>query len=122
MCESVMSRKSPPLMFGADTSRTNPSQKVPSLNSVLKLLRKLNSAVALVTCTPNRSSELSLIPSGSGVKALLGGLSDITVVVTQSPAQPGGRAGAVTLSQFSMQGLGPFGKTLIEVLVPVIEA
>ena len=81
--------------------------------SVLKLLRKLNVAVALVTFTPMRSSTLSLIPSWSGMKTLLGALSDIAVVVTHiapSPGtgfvaiQPGGNAGAVTLSQFSMHG------------------
>ena len=33
-------------MFGEDTSSTNPSQYVPPLNSVSKLFRKLNVAVA----------------------------------------------------------------------------
>src|SRR5438105_4001428 len=63
--------------------------------------------------TPNLSSTLSLIPSWSGMKALLGALSDIAVVVTHmtpSPGsglnalQPGGNAGALTESQFSTQG------------------
>src|SRR5262249_20713951 len=102
-----------PLMLGADTSSTYPSQNTPPLISVLKLLRKLKVALALVTLTCVWSSTLSLIPSWSGMKALLGALSDIDVVVTHSvpspgsgfdATQPGGSAGAVTLSQFSTHG------------------
>src|SRR5438034_11493478 len=70
-------------------------------------------ADGLVTVTPNLSRTLSLIPSWSGIKALLGAVSEVTVVVTHmtpSPGsgfdalQPGGNAGAVTESQFSTQG------------------
>src|SRR5436190_9913650 len=115
ICESVTSRKSPPLMLGADISSTYPSQKTPPLNSVLKLLRKLIMGDALVTVTPVLSRTLSLIPSWSGIKALLGALSEVSVVVTHrvpSPgsgfvaAHPAGNAGAVTESQFSTHGTG----------------
>src|SRR5213592_4719319 len=108
-----MSKKSPPLMLGADTSSTYPSQNIPPLISVLKLLRKLITGEVLVKLTPTLSSTLSLIPSWSATKALLGAVSEVTVVVahmTPSPGSgfeathPGGSAGAVTLSQFSMQG------------------
>src|SRR5436853_2019353 len=100
-------------MLGADISSTYPSQNMPPLISVLKLLRKLIIADGLVTVTLVLSRTLSLIPSWSGTKALLGALSDIAVVVTHitpSPGsgfdatQPGGNAGAVTLSQFSVHG------------------
>src|SRR5437870_5062760 len=110
-----MSKNAPPLIPGADTSSTYPSQNIPILISVLKLFRKLIMGEVLVTVTPILSRTLSLIPSWSGMKASLGALSGVTVEVTHrvpSPGsgfdatQPGGRAGAVTLSQFSMQG-GP---------------
>src|SRR5207253_10688724 len=108
-----MSRKSPPLIPGADTSSTYPSQNMPPLISVLKLLRKLIIGDALVTVTPILSRTLSLIPSWSATKASLGAVSGVTVVVTHmvpSPGsgfdatQPGGNAGAVTVSQFSTHG------------------
>src|SRR5207253_8138901 len=108
-----MSRKSPPLIPGADTSSTYPSQNMPPLISVLKLLRKLIIGDALVTVTPVLSRTLSLIPSWSATKASLGAVSGVTVVVTHmvpSPGsgfdatQPGGNAGAVTVSQFSTHG------------------
>src|SRR5262249_22143537 len=113
-----MSKNSPPLMFGAETSKFQQSQNVPPLISVLKLLRKLNVASALITVTPGRSRTLSLIPSWSATKALLGGLSDMFVDVahiTPSPGsgllatQPAGNAGAVTPSKFSphSSGVGP---------------
>src|SRR5438477_2136311 len=114
-CESVMSRKLPPLMFGADTSSTYPSQNMPPLISVLKLFRQLIIGDALVTMTPILSTTLSLIPSWSGTKTSLGALSGTTVEVTHMTPSPGsgfvavqpvGRAGAVTLSQFSTHG-GP---------------
>src|SRR5438477_6444440 len=110
-----MSRKSPPLIPGADTSSTYPSQNMPPLISVLKLLRKLIMGEVLVIETPVLSRTLSLIPSWSGTKASLGALSGVMVEVTHktpSPGsgfdatQPGGKAGAVTLSKFSMHG-GP---------------
>src|SRR5437762_6157583 len=100
-------------MLGADTSSTYPSQKIPPLNSVLKLLRKLIMGDVLVTVSPALSRTLSLIPSWSGTKASLGAVSGVSVVVTHmtpSPAigfvavQPAGSAGAVTLSQFSTHG------------------
>src|SRR5436190_1582624 len=103
-------------MLGADTSSTYPSQKIPPLNSVLKLLRKLIMGDVLVTVTAALSRTLSLIPSWSGTKASLGAVSGVSVVVTHmtpSPGsgfvavQPAGSAGAVTLSQFSTQGLPP---------------
>src|SRR5436190_9987760 len=70
---------------------------------------------ALVTATPVLSRTLSLIPSWSGIKALLGALSELSVVVTHRVPSPGsgfvavqpvGNAGAVTESQFSTQGTG----------------
>src|SRR5437763_9124463 len=73
-------------------------------------------ADGLATTTLILSRTLSLIPSWSGTKASLGAVSGVTVVVTHitpSPAigfvavQPAGSAGAVTLSQFSTQGLPP---------------
>src|SRR5437762_14143654 len=100
-------------MLGADTSSTYPSQKVPPLNSVLKLLRKLIMVDVIVTVSPARSRTLSLIPSWSGTKASLGAVSGVSVVVTHmtpSPGsgfvavQPAGSAGAVTPSQFSTHG------------------
>src|SRR5204862_849281 len=108
-----MSKKSPPLIPGAETSNTYPSQNVPPLISVLKLLRKLIMGDALVIVTPALSRTLSLIPFWSPTKASLGGVSGVTVEVThrtQSPGsglvavQPVGSAGAVTLSQFSTHG------------------
>src|SRR5438477_5817559 len=115
-CESVMSRKLPPLMFGADTSSTYPSQNMPPLISVLKLFRQLIMGDVLVTMTPILSTTLSLIPSWSGTKTSLGALSGITVEVTHMTPSPGsglvavqpvGSAGAVTLSQFSTHGPEP---------------
>src|SRR4029079_3312197 len=115
--ESVISRNSPPLMFGEETSRTYPSQKIPSLNSVLKLFRKLITALA-PTVTFALVNTLSLIPSWSPINASLGALSgDVTEVthIVPSPGsglvatQPAGNAGAATESQFSTQlpiGLG----------------
>src|SRR5436190_6621948 len=102
-------------MLGADTSSTYPSQKIPPLNSVLKLLRKLIMGDVLVTISPALSTTLSLIPSWSGTKASLGAESGVSVVVTHmtpSPGsgfvavQPAGSAGAVTPSQFSTHGTG----------------
>src|SRR5258707_5887797 len=61
------------------------------------------------------SRTLSLIPSWSGIKALLGALSEVSVVVTHRVPSPGsgfvavqpvGNAGAVTESQFSTHGTG----------------
>src|SRR5437773_4802084 len=108
-----MSKKSPPLIPGAETSRTNPSQNVPPLISVLKLLRKLIMGDVLFIVTPALSRTLSLIPFWSPTKASLGGVSGVTVVVTHRTPSPGsglvavqpvGSAGAVTLSQFSTHG------------------
>src|SRR5438132_3385750 len=108
-----MSKKSPPLILGADTSSTYPSQNMPPLISVLKLLRKLIMGDVLVTMTPVLSRTLSLIPSWSGIKASLGAESGVTVEVTHMmplpgsglvAVQPGGNAGAVTPSQFSTHG------------------
>src|ERR1700693_907404 len=108
-----MSKKSPPLIPGAETSSTYPSQNVPPLISVLKLLRKLIMGDVLVIVTPALSRTLSLIPFWSATKASLGGVSGVVVEVTHwSPSagsglvavQPVGSAGAVTLSQFSTQG------------------
>src|SRR5437667_4503134 len=108
-----MSKKSPPLIPGADISSTYPSQNMPPLISVLKLFRQLIIGDALVTMTPILSTTLSLIPSWSGTKASLGAVSGITVEVTHMTPSPGsgfvavqpvGSAGAVTLSQFSRHG------------------
>src|SRR5204862_574052 len=101
-------------MLGADTSSTYPSQKIPPLNSVLKLLRKLIMGDVLVTVSPALSRTLSLIPSWSGTNASLGAVSGVSVVVTHMtpspgpgfvPVQPARSAGAVTLPHFSTQGL-----------------
>src|SRR5580765_517266 len=107
---SVTSVKAPPFMFGEDTSSTYPSQYVPPLNSVSKLFRKLNVAVAEFTIMSRLSRYLSLIPSWSTTKTSLGGVSGPMVEVAHisgSPepfdaVQPAGRAGAVTPSKFSM--------------------
>src|SRR4029079_5709634 len=108
-------------MFGEETSNTYPSQKIPSLNSVSKLFRKLNTAEALFTVTLIRSSTLSLIPSWSGTKASLGAVSGEIVDVTHmvpSPGSglvathPGGNAGAVTPSKFSTHGPDGLGATV----------
>src|SRR3982074_2983159 len=110
-----MSKNAPPLMLGADTSSTYPSQNIPILISVSKLFRKLIMGEVLVTVTPILSRTLSLIPSWSRTKASLGAVLGVTVEVTHMTAspgtgfdavQPGGRAGAVTPSQFSTQGAG----------------
>src|SRR5205085_7351186 len=79
-------------------------------NSVLKLLRKLIIGDVLVTVIV-LPTTVSLIPSWSGVNRSLGGLSGFTVDVTQPPAQPGGRAGAVTPSKFSTHGCDGVGLT-----------
>ena len=116
-----MSKKAPPLIPGADTSSTNPSQKIPPLNSVLKLFRKVIMGDVLVMATFNLSRTLSLIPSWSAIKASLGGLSGVVVEVTHmvpSPGsgfdatQPAGSAGAVTPSKFSTHG--PVGVGLVD--------
>src|ERR1700730_17088411 len=110
---SVTSVKLPPFMFGEDTSSTSPSQNTPPLISVLKLLRKLNVAAADVTLMLREIRYLSLIPFWSGMKASLGGVSAVSVVVTHRvgsgipivsfiATHPAGRAGAVTPSKFSM--------------------
>src|ERR1044071_7135822 len=115
MCESVKSKKSPPLMLGEDISSTYPSQNIPPLISVLKLFRKVIMGDVLETATPPLSRTLSLIPSWSATKASLGGVSGVTVVVAHmvpSPGsglvavQPAGNAGAITPSQFSTHGFG----------------
>src|SRR4029078_11085344 len=102
-------------MFGEETSNTYPSQKIPSLNSVSKLFRKLNTAEALFTVTLIRSNTLSLIPSWSGTKASLGAVSGEIVDVTHMVPSPGsglvanhpaGNDGDVTLSRFSTHGQG----------------
>lgn len=105
-----MSVKAPPLIFGDEISSTPPSQKMPSLNSVLKLLRKLNCAVAEFIGMPTESSRLSLTTSASLINALFGAELGVVVVVTHigaGPAafvatQPNGSAGAVTPSKFSV--------------------
>src|SRR6185436_11672103 len=118
MCESVTSRKSPPLMFGAETSSTPPSQNTPSLISESKLLRNVSTAAAVCTCTLSRSTTLSLTPSWSGTNALFGGLSDEVVEVAKPTPSPGtgldathpaGNAGAVTPSKFSVHVPPPPG-------------
>src|SRR5712671_5713731 len=100
-------------MLGADISSTYPSQNMPPLISVLKLFRKLIMGDVLETATPILSRTLSLIPSWSAIKALLGAVSEVTVVVTHMVPSPGsglvavqfgGNAGAVTSSQFSTHG------------------
>src|SRR5450759_1033204 len=100
-------------MLGADTSSTYPSQNVPPLISVLKLLRKVIIGAVLVMVTPVLSRTLSLIPSWSGMKASLGALSGVMVEVTHMmplpgsgfvAVQPAGNAGAITSSKFSTQG------------------
>src|SRR5438874_5779184 len=79
---SVTSVKVPPFMLGEDTSSTYPSQNTPPLISVLKLFRKLNVAAADVTLMLREIRYLLLIPSWSGRRALLGGVSEVSVVVT----------------------------------------
>src|SRR5947207_1949310 len=108
-----MSKNSPPLMPGADTSSTYQSPQVPPLISRLKLLRKLIMGDVLVIVTPALSRTLSLIPFWSPTKASLGGELGVTVEVTHITPSPGsglvavqpvGSAGAVTPSQFSTHG------------------
>src|SRR5678816_1909506 len=103
-------------MLGEETSSIPPPQNSPSLNSVSKLFRNLMMALPLVIVTPGRTSTLSLIPSWSGTKALFGGVSGELVEVTHivpSPGsglvatQPGGYAGAVTESKFSLKTTVP---------------
>src|ERR1700693_91351 len=105
-----MSKKSPPLIPGAETSSTYPSQNVAPLISVLKLFRKLIMGDVLVIVTPALSRTLSLIPFWSATKASLGGVSGVTVEVTHMTPSPGsglvavqpvGSAGATTPSKFS---------------------
>src|SRR5438477_7044679 len=88
-------------------------------------------ADVLVIVTPVLSRTLSLIPSWSGIKASLGRVSGVTVVVTHmtpSPGigfdatQPGGRAGAVTPSQFSTHGPAGVGVGLAPPAVAVAVA
>ena len=74
---------------------------------------ELITAEAFIIVTPILSRTLSLIPSWSAMNASLGALSGVVVEVTHmvpSPGsgfvatQPGGSAGAVTLSKFSRHG------------------
>src|ERR1700749_2395062 len=114
---SVTSVNAPPLMFGEEISTTPPSQYVPSLNSVSKLFRNVSTGAPELTTPPARSSTLSLTVVVSLMNALLGAVSDPVVEVTQpgggpdtaAVVQPGGNAGAVTPSKFSVHapaGLG----------------
>src|SRR5438132_8504580 len=107
---SVTTVNAPPLILGDETSSTYPSQNIPPLISVLKLLRKLMTAEADVIVMGRLSRTLSLIPSWSGMKASFGAVSGVTVEVTHmipSPGsgfvatQPAGSAGATTPSKFS---------------------
>ena len=100
-------------MLGEDTSNTPPSQYVPSLNSVSKLFRKLNTGAAELITTPERSSTLSLITAVSATNALLsvsGSPVEVTQVgggpTTMVCVHPGGNAGGVTPSKFSVQAAG----------------
>jgi hypothetical protein len=107
-----MSVKAPPLILGEETSSTPPSQYTPPLNSVLKLLRKLNCTDTELMAMPGVSRTLSLIPFWSGMNASFGGVSGVKVEVThRTPlpgtgfvaTQPAGSAGAVTPSKFSVR-------------------
>ena len=62
---------------------------MPPLNSVLKLLRKLNCAEAELMVMLGVSRTLSLIPSWSGMKAALGAVSGVIVEVTHRRRHPG---------------------------------
>src|ERR1044071_7550528 len=110
-----MSVNIPPLMLGEDTSNPPPSQYVPLLNSVLKLLRKGRVALAELTMMLRETRYLSVTPFWSSTKALLGGVSETLLTVIHftplsggSPwlvaVQPAGRAGAVTPSKLSTHG------------------
>src|SRR5436189_6122978 len=100
-------------MLGEETSRTPPSRPF----SRLKLLRKLSWAKAEVTVRPGVSRRLSLIVTGSSTNASLGAVSGVRFEVTQSGAgpaafvadQPAGKAGATTLSKFSLKGVPEHG-------------
>src|ERR1700694_268240 len=111
-----MSVKAPPLILGEDTSSTHPSQNTSvggGSCSVLKLLRKLITGAAELMLMGRVSRTLSLIISWSSMKASLGGVSGVTVVVTHRMPLPGigfvathpaGRAGAITPSKASVHG------------------
>src|ERR1043165_3169388 len=110
-----MSVKVPPLMLGEETSSTPPSQKIPLLISVLKLLRESKVAEAELTMMLRETRYLSVTPFWSSTNALLGGVSETLVTVIHftplsggAPllvaVHPEGRAGAVTPSKFSRHG------------------
>ena len=93
--------KAPPLMLGEEISSTPPSKKTPLLPSRTKLLRKLRLAEAETTEKSGDSRYLLLPTGGSSTNAQLGAVSGFVVEATQVVLdQPGGRAGAVTLSKF----------------------
>jgi hypothetical protein len=104
-----MSIKAPKLIFGEEISSTPPSQKIPSLNSILKLLRNEICAVGELIAIPTVSIRLSLTTAGSSMNRELGPVSGLVVDVVQSgdgpemfaANQPAGIAGATTESKFS---------------------
>src|SRR5204863_8627016 len=108
---SVISVNAPPAMFGDDISRTPPSKKLLPARSKSKLWRKTTCATVELIAIPGVSRRLSLCADGSSTKTALGALSGVAVDVTQSGAgptalfatQPGGNAGAVTASKFSLK-------------------
>src|SRR5205085_1849051 len=98
-----------------DTSNTPPSQYVPLLNSVLKLLRNVSCAEAELTMMLRETRYLSLTPFWSSTNASFGAVSGCVVtvfhVIPLSGGEPSllavhpvGRAGAVTPSKFSTHG------------------
>src|ERR1043166_8392051 len=106
---SVTSVKAPPLILGEEISRTPPSKNSPPPLSRLYLFLKATEGAKELT-RRNVSSVRSLTTTGALTKASFGAVSGLLVSVTQKLlAQPGGRAGAVTLSKFSaafLHGIG----------------
>jgi hypothetical protein len=103
------------LIFGDEISSTPPSQNMPSLISVLKLLRKLSWAVAESIGIATESTVLSLIVFASSINRLFGGEAGSVVDVVHMigagdgpgtvfvATHPAGRAGAVTVSKNSVK-------------------
>src|SRR5262245_41508455 len=99
-----MSSHAPPFMLGEETSRTPPSQQMVPVWSVLKLFLKCRMEVAVGMAMPVKARAQSLIPSGSGTNASLGGESGSTVEIVQ---QLPGIGPGDQVSKFSLKTTPP---------------
>src|SRR3954470_24775601 len=106
-----MSKNSPLLILGVDTSRTPPSHITPSLTKVSKLMRKRRTADDDDgTMTAFQLRKLSFWLGGAMRDAALAGVSGLRFVLTHPSAlQPAGNAGGMIPSKFSLSTIPPHG-------------